>query len=110
MKTFFNLYSIIVILALSAVHFPVLATCPIEEENESCSLAEFRQREFVPTFSAQPAIDYNDTPETRLKPSENLVQETLQEFGPKPADFSYNSSCQFGVCNTTGVDPLFLNR
>ena len=89
---------------------PAFATCPIDGTSNSCNLAEFRQREFMPTYSSQPAIDYDDTPETRLKPSENLVQETLREFGPKPADFNYNSACQFGVCNTVGTDPLFLNR
>ena len=107
-----NFYKKAIILSLICIlNLPtVFAACPVDEITESCSLAEFRQKEFVPTFSAQPAIDYDDTPETRLKPTENVVQETLRDFAPKPADFNYNSSCQFGVCNTVGSDPLFMNR
>lgn len=107
---FSNQYVILLSFLLVGSFAQSFAACPIDGTADSCSLAEFRQREFVPTFSAQPAIDYNDTPETRLKPSENLVEETLRDFGPKPADFNYDSGCQFGVCNTVGTDPLFLNR
>lgn len=112
MKNLNNFYKkILIILTICTINLPAtFATCAIDEITESCSIAQFRQREFEPTFSTQPAIDYNDTPETRLKPSKNLVEETLREFRPNPADFNYNSSCQFGVCNTGGSDPLFLNR
>lgn len=91
----------------------VFASCPIDDNTTSCSIASFQRP--VPmqrTYTQQSSIkEYSDTPETRLKPSQDeRASRNLRSFGPQPADYSYNTSCLFGVCNPAGVPQLFENR
>ena len=91
----------------------VFAACSIEGDNKACSLAEFQsqqpmQRTYSPTSTIK---EFADSPEARLKPSQNNEpSKNLRTFGPQPADYSYNTSCQFGVCNQSGTPLLFENR
>lgn len=103
MKKFFILSSILISL-------PALAACPIDlEEGAACSIAEFSQKPFTSTYSPAGNIhEFSGTPEARLKPAESVQPaQQLRSFGPSSTDYSYNSSCQFGVCSNTGTPQLF---
>ena len=103
---------IFVILAFT-ITLPAFTACAIDGESTSCSLAEFqRPQPMERTYSPSSTIkEYSGTPETRLKPSQNnLPSKNLRDFGPQPADYSYNTSCQFGVCNPSGTPELFKKR
>ena len=89
------------------------AACSIDENATSCSIAEFQQPQPMQrTYSPKSTIkEFAGSPESRLKPSQNdKPTKNLREFGQKPVDYSYNTSCQFGVCNTTGTPQLFEQR
>ena len=90
-----------------------LASCPIDDDIASCSIATFQRA--VPmqrTYSQQSSIkEYSETPEARLKPiQDNRASKNLRDFGPLPADYSYNTGCLFGICNPSGTPELFKNR
>ena len=90
-----------------------IASCPIDENATACSIATFQQpTPMQNTYTQQSNIkEYSDTPETRLKPAQNdRPSRNLRDFGPQPADYSYNTSCLFGICNPTGTPELFKNR
>ena len=92
---------------------PVFAACPIDGENTSCSIAEFQQPlPMQRTYSPSSTIkEYSGTPEARLKPKESdIPRKNLRDFGPQPVDYSYNTSCQFGICNPSGAPQLFETR
>lgn len=99
-----KLFTLLFLIAL-----PSYAACPIENGATSC-IAEFK--EINPTYKPSGSIkEYSDTPETRLRPTESEVREfKKQDFGVKNTDFSYDSSCQFGVCTDFGKDVLFQRR
>ena len=89
------------------------ASCPIDNDINACSIAAFqRPAPMQRTYSQQSTIkEYSETPETRLKPSQdNRPSRNLRDFGPQPADYSYNTSCLFGICNPSGTPELFKNR
>lgn len=91
----------------------VYATCPIDGISTSCSVAEFQQQQPMQrTYSPKSTIkEFAGSPEARLKPSQNNEpSQNLRDFGPQPADYSYNTSCQFGVCNDSGTPQLFQKR
>ncbi len=55
--------------------------------------------------------EFSSTPEARLNPAKVKAPETeLRNFRQVQDDYSYNSSCQFGVCNQTGAPQLFQHR
>lgn len=88
------------------------ATCSIEEAS-TCSIAKIQQpKPMQRTYSPAASInEYSETPETRLKPTLNdRPHQHLRDFGPQSTDYSYNTSCQFGVCNPSGAPQLFENR
>jgi hypothetical protein len=105
-----NLYLFI----LLSLTLPALATCPIDGETTSCSVASEVQlaQPMQRTYSPKSTIkEFAGSPEARLKPSQNnLPSKNLRDFGPQPADYSYNTSCQFGICNPSGAPQLFENR
>jgi len=89
------------------------ATCSLEEGKTACSLAEFQKQEPMQrTYSPKSTIkEFSGSPEARLKPSQdNTPSKDLRSFGPQPTDYSYNSDCQFGVCNNSGTPQLFEKR
>lgn len=89
------------------------ATCSIENLDTACSIAEFQQPQPMQrTYSPKSTIkEFAGSPEVRLKPSQNNEPtQNLRDFGPQPADYSYNTSCQFGVCNPSGAPQLFEQR
>ena len=103
------------ILILSAILTTSLAyaSCPIDGLTDSCSIAEIQspqpmQRTYAPASTIK---EYSGSPEARLKPSQNnLPSRQLRDFGPQRADYSYNTSCQFGICSRSGTPHLFENR
>ena len=102
----------LIVLSLSILIPTAYASCPIEDD-ASCSIAKLTRQQFKPTYAQNSIInDYSETPETRLNPANNPADiEGLQNFGNRPKNFSYNSDCQFGVCqNSSGVPQLFENR
>ena len=103
----------ILILIVFLTSNSVFATCPIDGDISACSIATFQtQQPMQQTYSAGSTIkEFSSSPEARLKPSQNNVSsKNLREFGPQPADYSYNTNCQFGVCNPTGTPQLFERR
>lgn len=89
------------------------AACPLDGDSLSCSVAKFQQPQPMQrTYSPKSTIkEFAGSPESRLKPSQNEEPSTnLRDFGPQPADYSYNTSCQFGICNPSGAPQLFENR
>ena len=98
------------ILVFMMTLIPALATCPIEEGVTSCSIAEFK--EINPTYSPSSNLkEFSETPEARLSPAKSNVREfKKRDFGVSNTDFSYDSSCQFGVCTDFGRDVLFQRR
>ncbi|MBQ7764081.1 hypothetical protein IJ384_01790 [bacterium] len=101
------------ILILFLTSSSVFASCPINEDATSCSLAQYQQQQPMQrTYSPQSTIkEFAGSPEARLKPSQNEEpSKNLRDFGPQPADYSYNTSCQFGVCNQSGAPQLFEQR
>ena len=107
---------------------PAFAACPIDG-NASCSIAnnsdfsnvgmsnEFDNTNSTP-FSgtslpelnkpskitkANPGADTNVLPASRDYSSEK----SFRTFRQTEADYGYNSSCQFGVCNQTGTPRSF---
>ena len=104
-------FSIITIVILACL--PVYSACLIDGSSTSCSIAGFQQQQPMQrTYSPKSSIkEFAGSPEARLKPSQNdEPSKNLRDFGPQPADYSYNTSCQFGVCNPTGTPQLFEER
>ena len=99
--------------AILLISTSVFAACSIEDGATSCSIAGIQQpqpmqRTYLPASTIK---EYSGTPEARLIPSQNnLPSKQLRDFGPQPVDYSYNTSCQFGVCNPSGVPQLFERR
>ena len=91
----------------------VYASCPIDGDINACSIATFQtQQPMQQTYAPGSTIkDFSRSPEARLKPMQNdTPSKNLREFGPQPADYSYNTNCQFGVCNPSGTPQLFERR
>ena len=91
---------------------PVFAACPIDGTTDAC-IAEFK------SFSAgsSPAAMKNETNKNfvgvePLTGTDRNVKNTdkLRNFSPTIQDYSYNSSCQFGVCRTTGTPKTFTDK
>ena len=103
-------FCLIIIALLFSV--PAFTACSIED-GAACSIAQFKRERLKPTYAQNSIInDYSDTPETRLNPGRNPAdEEGLQNFGNRTKNYSYNTDCQFGVCqNSSGVPHLFENR
>ena len=105
-----NKYIITTIILTTNIAF---ASCPIDDNTTACSIATFQGP--VPmqrSYSQQSSIkEYSDTPETRLQPiQDDRASRNLRDFGPQPADYSYNTGCLFGICNPSGTPELFKNR
>ena len=97
------------IATIISITLPVMASCPLDGDSLSCSMAQF-QKPMDMTYSTKDTIkEYSGTPEARLNPSRNEAGEKmLRVFGPQTKDFNYNADCQFGVCYDKGENPLFL--
>ena len=101
------------ILSVILITSPIFASCPIDNLTGACSIAEFqKQQPMQRTYSPKSTIkEFSGSPEARLKPSQNKEpQKDLRDFGPQPTNYSYNSDCQFGVCNKSGTPQLFEDR
>ena len=96
-----------IIILIAILTLPTYASCPIDGLADSC-VAEFNP---VPSFNP---IPNNRNPEAFNKPFQGTANTTpisreigpksnLQNFGPTIQDYNYNSSCQFGICRTTGT-------
>ena len=96
------------------IALPSIASCPIDNENTSCSIASKIQtsQPMERTYSQKSTIkEFAGSPEVRLKPSQNnRPSQNLRDFGPQTVDYSYNTSCQFGICNPSGTPQLFEKR
>lgn len=110
---------------------PVFAACPIGSAS-TCSIAnvagspgigmndEFDTANPAP-FSGTSLPDLKEPSKiTNFNPGGNTTntpaasrdytpRESVQNFRQKESDYSYNSSCQFGVCKQTGTPPIFQN-
>lgn len=90
---------------------PVFASCPIDGSGEAC-VAQFTREPMEQTYSPKSDIkEFSNTPEARLQPARVTAPENeLRTFRQVQNDYSYNSSCQFGVCNQTGAPQLFQQK
>ena len=97
-------------LILSALIFalPTFAVCAIEGGDTVCSLPGFREQ-ITPTYDPKSNIsEYSDSPEARLNPIDRSdIEQEMRRFTPAEGNYSYNSSCQFGVCMQNKSTPLF---
>jgi len=94
------------------ITLPAMATCSIETGG-ACSIADIMSRPTERSFSiTEPLVkDFSGESSARLQPDKNDLQEReLRNFGPQSNDYSYNTNCQFGICNTTGDPKLFMRR
>ena len=96
----------IIILTAFLITLPAIATCPIDGITDAC-VAEFNP---VPTVNPIPQRNpaafnkpFKETVNTTPLSREIGPKEGLQNFGPTIQDYNYNSSCQFGICRTTGT-------
>lgn len=101
----------LLILTAILISIPAFAACPIDGTGEACSIAQMRTP-MATTYDVKPMIqEYADSPEARLNPAQNEAPEKqLREFRTQNSDYSYNSSCQFGMCLQDRSDTLFQNR
>jgi len=87
--------------------YPAFAACPVDGISDAC-IAEFNA---VPTLNP---IPMNRNPNSFNRPFQGVVNTTpisskeigpdsTRMFGPTNRDYNYNSSCQFGICRTTGT-------
>lgn len=98
-----------IIISIILTSLPSFASCPIDGFSNSCSIAEFQQKTFIPTYAPNGDIkEFSDTPETRLNANpDSADKKMLREFGPKNSDFGYNTNCQFGICKKSGTPQPF---
>ena len=104
---------LVIIFAIILTTTMVHASCLIDGSSTACSLADFQTAQPMGrTYSPKSTIkEFAGSPEARLKPSQNdEPSKNLRDFGPQSADYSYNTSCQFGVCNPSGTPQLFEQR
>ena len=87
---------------------PAYAMCPVEDGAAVCSLPGFREQ-VSPIYNPKTNInEFSGTPEARLRPIDRSeIGQQIREFAPAESDYSYNSSCQFGVCMQNRSTPLF---
>ena len=103
----------LIILTCLLITTPVFSACAIDGNSTACSIAEIQEpqpmhRTYAPASTIK---EFSGSPEARLKPSQNnLPSRQLRDFGPQTADYSYNTSCQFGICNPSGAPQLFEQR
>lgn len=99
------------ILSVILTSIPAFAACPIDGDGAAC-IAQFSREPMQQTYAPKSNIrEFSSTPEARLNPAKvNAPSTELRNFRQVPDDFSYNSSCQFGVCNQTGAPQLFQQR
>lgn len=90
---------------------PAYAACPVNNETTVCTLPGFREQ-LSPTYSQKTNInEFADSPEVRLRPIQrDDIQQQTREFAPAESNYSYNSSCQFGVCMQNRAKPLFQQQ
>ena len=112
---------------------PVFAACPIDGDTAACSVAgamNFPSSGIDRGFNTnvgQPKSGTSLIPEaskptrlpeyvsipSRVTPSaeKNYTNDNpLRDFRQTQGNYSYNSSCQFGVCGQTGAPQLFQQR
>ncbi len=98
----------IIILSFILTSLPTFAACPIDSKGAAC-IAQFSREPMQQTYAPNSNIkEFSGTPEARLNPARvNAPTTELRNFRQVQDDYSYNSSCQFGVCNQTGAPQLF---
>ena len=102
-----------VILAFILATSSVYGACPIDGTGTACSIAEIQSSQPMErvNFPSSNIKEFSGEPDDRMKQSQdNKPRKNLREFGPQTNDYSYNTSCQFGVCSTTGTPKLFKKR
>lgn len=99
----------LLILSFILTSIPAFAVCSID--GTAC-VAQFSREPMHQTYAPKSNIkEFSGTPEARLNPARvNAPNTELRNFRQVPDDYSYNSSCQFGVCNQTGAPQLFQQR
>ena len=92
------------------ITIPAHATCSIEEGG-SCKVAEVLRQPMQNTYQvSKPLVKEFGGTGKQLQPAKNdAPAKQLRNFGPKQTDYSYSTSCQFGICNPGGTK-LFPNR
>ena len=100
----------IILLAVILASNNAYSSCLIDDIGTACDISEFRKPMNTSYGRGSQIQIYSDSPETNLNPKENKLTKQLRNFGQSQSDFSYNSSCQFGVCMDTGAPQLFSQR
>ena len=100
----------LIILTVILTSTSAYSSCLIDDIGTACNISEFRKPMSTSYGRGSQIQNYSETPETNLNPKENRITKQLRNFGQSQSDFSYNSSCQFGVCMDTGAPQLFNQR
>lgn len=91
--------------------YSAYASCPVD--GYSACIAEFQtvplaepMKMSIPKNST--VKEFSSTPSTAGNLEREIDADTsLRKFGPQSQNYGYNSSCQFGVCQTTGTPKTF---
>ena len=102
-----------VILAFILITSSAYGACPIDGTGTACSIAGVQTSQPMEriNFPSSSIKEFSGEPNDRMKQSQDeKPRKNLREFGAQTNDYSYNTSCQFGGCNTTGTPKLFEKR
>lgn len=102
----------LILLSFILTSLPAFCACPIDGDGAACTVAQFSRQPFQQTYAPKSNIkEFSSTPEARLNPAKvNAPNTELRKFRQVDNDYSYNSSCQFGVCNQTGAPQIFQQQ
>ena len=90
---------------------PVFAACPIDGTTDAC-IAEIKTSPVVssPTFIQNEINrDFVGVEPLTGMGRNDKKSNNLRNFSATNQDYSYNSSCQFGVCRNTGTPKTFID-
>ena len=83
------------------------AMCSVDDVS-ICTVSGFREQVspiYAPKYNVS---EFSASPEARLNPVDRSdIGQQIREFAPTESNYSYNSSCQFGVCMKNRNTPLF---
>ena len=97
-------------ISVLSLFIPAYASCNLEDldNNSVCSIQNLRKN-INPIYTHNSNVsEFSSNPESRLQPIKRSdIEETTRTFEPTESDYSYNTSCQFGVCLQNRKAPLF---
>ena len=101
----------LLLLILILTSYPVFAACPVDGTTNACIADIERTPITEPTQTLMPQMEakkeFSATPSNIGVEREIQPEKGVRDFGPNNQNYGYNSSCQFGICRTTGTPKNF---